>query len=196
MKMSTWALPVLMSVMVFTSCKDDDATPQPAQNNQRTVLVNGSSSGAYTLINLKSGSIIANTDSASNKWDLGFRLATIIVNSNASGPGVAGVQIKSGVYNTFTEAPADGYAYDTTATKMAVKGPDWYNYDPITRSFSPIAGKVFLMRTADGKFAKMEIISADPSDDNGNAVVPPARPTKIKYNLRIGYQDDGSRNLQ
>jgi hypothetical protein len=187
---------VAMSALLFTSCKDDDATPPAAQTNPRTILASGAPSGAYTLINLKSGTIVPNTDSASNKWDIAFRLATILINSNASGPGAAAVQVKDGTFESFTQAPETGYAYDTTAAKLALKGPEWYNYDPITRSFSPKAGKTFLLKTADGKYAKMEIISADPTDDNGNAVVPPTRPTKIKYNLRIGYQDDGTRNLQ
>lgn len=181
----------------LTACgKDDDTTPPATEVTQKEILASGSSMGSFTLLSLETGTIVPNTDSATAKWDLGIRLATIIINSNASGPGAAGVQVKDGTFESFTAAPETGYAYDTTAAKLALKGPEWYNYDPVNRTFSPKAGKTFLFKTAAGKYAKLEMLSADPTDDNGNAVVPPTRPTKIKYKMRIGYQRDGSRNLQ
>jgi hypothetical protein len=39
------------------------------------------------------------------------------------------------------------------------------------------------------------MLTADPTDDNGNAVIPPTRPTKIKYKLRKAVQLDGTRNF-
>ena len=124
-----------------------------------------------------------------------MRFEKIIINSGISGPGQAGVQIVNKPFDLVNEAPQSGYKYDTTSSQLAVKGADWYNYNAATRSFSPIAGRTFIFLTATNKFAKLEILSADPADDNGNPVTPPTRPTKIKYRIRFAYQPDGSRSL-
>jgi hypothetical protein len=52
-----------------------------------------------------------------------------------------------------------------------------------------------VFRTATNKYAKLEVLSADPADDNGNLVVPPTRPTKIKYRIRFAYQPDGTKKF-
>jgi hypothetical protein len=124
-----------------------------------------------------------------------MRFETFIVNSNASGPGNAGVQIVNQPFEAVAAAPESGYKYDTTAAQKAIKGTDWYIYNAATRTFSPIAGKTFLFRTATNKYAKLEVLSADPADDNGNPVVPPTRPTKIKYKIRFAYQASGTRDF-
>jgi hypothetical protein len=68
----------------------------------------------------------------------------------------------------------------------------WYNYDGATNIVTPIAGKVILIRTATGKYAKLEIVSY-----YQNA---PATPTATSvsryYTFRYLYQPDGTRNLK
>jgi hypothetical protein len=179
--------------LVFVSCKDDETTPV-VEVAQKELLAAGANLGSFTFYSFENGNVVPVSDSATSKWDFGVRFASIIVNSNASGPGNAAVQILDGVFDNLREAPATGYAYDTTANRLAVKD-QWYTYNPATRTFSPKAGKIFVFRTATGKYAKMEMLTADPTDDNGNPVVPPTRPTKIKYKFRTGFQRDGSRNL-
>jgi hypothetical protein len=160
-------------------------------------LVNGSpSSGNYTFFSFDEGKEVSSLDSNSVKWDFGLRFETFIINSNASGPGSAYVQILQKPFNEILEAPLSGYKYDTTAAQKAIKGFDWYNYNPTTRQFSPKAGITFVFITATGKYAKMEVLSSIPSDDSGNPVVPPTRPTKIKYTIRYFYQRNGTTTLQ
>jgi HmuY protein len=185
---------LLLVGVVYASCKKDKFVPATVE--EKVLLVNGDPTGGnFTLYNLESGTIVANSDSATNKWDFGIRFERFIMNSNASGPGVAAVQIVDGVFDNYATAPEANYAYDTTATKLAIKGSNWYNYDPIARVFSPKAGKIFVFKTNNGKYAKLEMLTADPTDDNGNAVIPPTRPTKIKYKLRKAVQLDGTRNF-
>ncbi|MBL0295587.1 MAG: HmuY family protein [Saprospiraceae bacterium] len=43
----------------------------------------------FTFFRFSDSSIVANTDSATTTWDIGFRASTIIVNSGISGPGSA-----------------------------------------------------------------------------------------------------------
>lgn len=182
----------LASVMVLASCeKEKDLVP--AVVTTKDFLVNGSAtSGNYNFFSFESAAGIPVADSATNKWDFAMRFETFIVNSNASGPGMAGVQILNQPFDAVTAAPAAGYKYDTTAAQKAIKGADWYTYNAATRTFSPIAGKTFVFKTATGKYAKLEVLTADPADDLGNPVTPPTRPTKIKYKIRLAYQADGT----
>jgi hypothetical protein len=180
-------------VLLFASCKKDNA---PAVVEQKDFLVNGNPTGGnFNFFSFSQGKEVPLSDSASNKWDFAMRFEKIIVNNGVSGPGQAGAQVINTPFDLITEAPSAGYKYDTTASQLAVKGADWYSYNAQTRTFSPVAGRTFVFRTATGKYAKLEILSADPTDNNGNPVVAPTRPTKIKYKIRVAYQADGSRSL-
>ncbi len=194
MKKVNIGLLVISVLTLSASCKKNK--PTPAIVEQKEILVNGNPAGGnFLLYNVESGTIIPNSDSATNKWDFGVRFEKFIVNSNASGPGSASAQIVDGLFDSYTTAPELNYAYDTTSTKLAIKGSTWYNYDPLTRTFAPKAGKIFIFKTNTNKYAKLEILSADPTDDNGNVVIPPTRPTKIKYKFRQGVQVDGTREF-
>lgn len=185
---------VAVLAVLFVSCKKDETpSPSPAVINNKDFLVNGSATnGNYNFFKFETSSELPASDSATNKWDFAMRFETFIVNSNASGPGTAAVQVVNQPFDAVTVAPATGYRYDTTSSQKAIKGADWYSYNPTTRTFSPIAGKTFVFRTATGKYAKLEILTADPTDDAGNLVIPPTRPTKIKYKIRVAYQPNGS----
>lgn len=187
----------VMTAVVVISCDKKDTTvpKQPAIVSKKDLLVSGSNTGSFTFYSIENESLVAVADSASTKWDFAMRLEKIIVNSKASGPGNAGVILKDGTFASITLAPETGYAYDTTSAKLAINS-DWYTYDPVTRSFSPKAGKVFVFRTANNKYAKLEMLTAIPADDAGNAVVPPTRPTKIKYSFNLAVQKDGTKSLE
>jgi hypothetical protein len=185
----------LVAIILVASCrKDDKVTPSTTTVASKTILVNGATTGNFFLYSFENGQI-ANSDSATNKWDFGVRFEKIIVNSNFSGPGTATVQIVDGTFDAYATAPDNGYLADSSATNLAVKGSQWYNYDAATRTFAPKAGKLFIFKTNAGRYAKMEILTADPADDNGNAVVPPTRPTKIKYTLRQAVQMNGTKSF-
>ena len=193
MKYSVLAMAAMM--MLAVSCKKEEK-PTPASVATIDFLVNGSATqGNYDFFSFSNGARVAASDSNSTKWDFAMRFETFLVNSNASGPGKAGVQVLNIPFDNVTVAPESGYRYDTTAASKAIKGTDWYIYNPTTRTFAPVAGKTFVFRTATNNFAKLEVLSADPADDNGNLVVPPTRPTKIKYKIRYAYQPSGKREF-
>lgn len=186
------ALLAVASVLVFASC-EKEKDPSPAVVTTKDFLVNGSATnGNYNFFSFETASEKPVADSSTNKWDFAMRFETFIVNSNASGPGAAGVQILNQPFDAVLTAPTTGYKFDTTAAQKAIRGTDWYTYNPTTRTFSPIAGKTFVFKTATGKYAKLEVLTADPADDNGNPVAPPTRPTRIKYKIRVAYQGDGT----
>ncbi len=146
----------------------------------------------YTFFSFKNDAVVANSDSASTKWDFGVRFVNFIFNSNASGPGNAGVNIQQGIYDNFTTAPASGYAYDTTSAKVAIPYDlhnSWFLYNDNTHAFTPKAGVFFVIRTADNHYVKMEIFSVGYVPFSGQA------PTTLIYKFRYTYQADGSRNF-
>jgi hypothetical protein len=180
---------VLSALIFFSSCKKDSVVAnQPVKADTAIVVVNFNPSGAYSFFSFKNGTV-ANTDSASNKWDFGLRLTTFIINSNSSGPGNAGVIMQDGLFDNITAAPTSGYAYDTASAKLAIKDGSWYNYNITTHVFTPIPGKVFVFRTADNHYAKMEILQA-----NYEPFVGPV-PQKIDYKIRFAYQPNASLNF-
>ena len=187
-------------VFLMSSCKKDETPDDKVSLNEKTVefLVNGSgSSGNYTLFSFAEGKEIPSTDSNSTKWDFGIRLATIIINNGVSGPGSAFVRIVDKPFQEVTSAKLENFEYDqdTSVANRAVKIEQWASYNPTARQFSPITGKTFVFVTATGRYAKLEMLKAEPTDDNGNPVTPPTRPTKIKYTFRYAYQQNGTTNF-
>ena len=104
MKTKLIALTVLTGIVLASCDKDEVPAPVTVQtkavsNLQADTIIGISStgqpygSGKYTLYSLESTAIIANTDSATTKWDIGFRGTTIITNGGNSGPGAGGAFI-------------------------------------------------------------------------------------------------------
>ena len=198
-------------LFIFSSCKDDkeDPTPEPLtvetaknivgdpiQLDPTTGMPMGTT-GNFTLFSLRENKIIANTDSASTKWDIGFRGSTIIVNGGTIRTGKGGAYIFGGLFEELQEVPeTQTFKQDNSPTDLAItsgSGKGWYNYDPTTHVISPIAGKILVIRTADEKYAKVEIVSyyknapADPT-------TAPLEDSRY-YTFRYVVQTDGSKKF-
>ncbi len=195
MKKQTFYLGALaIAALSLASCSndDDDVQPEPRPTIVSTTAANinadAGNTGKFTLFSFADNKVIPNTDSATTKWDIGFRATTIIINGGTSGPGNAQAQVLTGVYNDLTAAPEAGYAADG-ATK-AITG--WYNYNMSTHIISPVTGKFFVIKTATGKYVKAEVTSYYKDA--------PASPTQTSesryYHFRYVYQADGSRNFK
>ena len=195
MKMKTLKVSVLACAALVTgliSCDPNKDVPQTKVTKTDSIQVAYSSTAPNTFFSFKNGAIIANSDSASTKWDFGVRNVNFIVNSNSSGPGNAGVITQLGVYDTYTQAAESGYAYDTTATQTAINATfnnGWYIYNSTTHLFYPKAGQFFVIRTADNRYVKMELLSVTYLPFTGQT------PLTLIYKFRYVYQADGSRNF-
>ncbi|HEY6063589.1 MAG TPA: HmuY family protein [Chitinophagaceae bacterium] len=177
---------VFMTLILAACSKKDNTVVLPETVKTKSMTVNFSSSSSFTFFSFRDTTVIANSDSASSKWDFALRLTTFLVNSNASGPGNAGVILQDGIYDNVSVAPSAGYAYDTTSSQKAIKDGSWYDYNPTTHSFVPKAGKVFIFRTADGHYAKMELLSVSYEPFTGPV------PVRLIYNFRYTYQPNNS----
>jgi hypothetical protein len=188
------SLLLLALILGSTSCNKDDDDNQPLEAVTLDLLVDSKVDGDFSLFSFEQGEVVSGAELPTNNWDFGLRLTTFITNGGVSGPGQGGALVLNGVFDEITEAPAEGYRVDAQGD-LAITDGSWYDYNPVTRAFAPKAGVVFVFRTAKGNYAKMELIKADPTDDNGTVVTPPTVPTKIKYTLRYVYQGNGSRNF-
>ncbi len=197
--------------LTFFACTKSDPVPALTATTFRNLSADPPSGGynpangqpigvtkKYTLFSFKTGGIVANADSASTKWDIGFNGTNIIINSGTSGPGSAAAFVAIGAFSELTVAPDNGYLQDNKAAVPATyaitrgSGKGWYNYDQASNLISPIAGRVLMIQTADAKYAKMEILSY-----YLDAPATPTSATKDRYyTFQYIYQPDGSKKLQ
>ena len=130
---STFSIGLLVAgVFALSSCKDDPS-PEPIVSStykdldaDYAPLVFGAGPPTrpaqkkkYTFFSFKTGQIVANSDSASTKWDIGFRSTSIIFNGGTSGPGSVGAIVQKGIFDELKEAPEAGYALDNSTTQTA-----------------------------------------------------------------------------
>lgn len=197
---------LMMSLLVWgTACDDsDDATPKVDPLTASEVKdLDATSSSKFTLFSFADGAVVANADSATSKWDIGFRGTTVILNSGVSGPGTASGQIVDGIFEEITEAPLAGYAQDTESAKAIVGSGGWYTYTGTAsvpnHAILPNAGKVIVIKTAASKYVKMEIVSyyiGNPSTTTSEFADLTTRPESRYYTFRYLYQPDGTTNLE
>lgn len=167
---------LLLSVFsLFTSCSnDDDNTPATVTLETKTFSnlyapqTGGQGlpvGGAFTKFNFSQNATV--TD---DSWDIAFRGTTILVNGGTAigitdeptRTGSGAVSIVSNTLAGITTIPeASTFKQDGTNIYAIPTGSGngWYNYNSTTNIISPIAGKIFVVKTHDGKYAKIEIIS-------------------------------------
>lgn len=157
-------------------------------------------SGRYTLFSLANKTIVPNSDSATSNWDIGVRGTTIITNGGRSGPGNGGAFVWLGAFDNLTTIPADSVFRTDNPPTFAIptgSGRGWYNYDGPTNLVTPLPGRVLVIRTANGKFAKIEILNYYKKGQT--PAISDADDIKLRnqryYLLRYTYQADGSKTF-
>ena len=150
------------------------ADPAVRDNNTGAVV----ETGRYTLYSLREDRVVLaydnpnRADSATTAWDIGFQGTNIIVNSGASGPGLAQAVVIPEAFDDVTAVPAgttfraDGDSACPSGPLRAVctgSGNGWYTYVPFQTGggyIVPTPGRTLLVRTADGLgTAKVRIVS-------------------------------------
>jgi len=187
----------LLHLFFFEACSDDN-TENPNNNIPQSVTVkelNCDTAKIWTFYSLRENKEIDKADSATNKWDIAFNKTSIICNSGVRGPGNGAIQLLNGKnFADLSEAPESGYYKEDELTALAIeKSGKWYNYSgPPNHTITPKPGFVIVMKTADGKYAKIRIISYY----KGVPQVPDFNSIPRYYTFEYVYQSDGSRNFK
>ena len=166
---------VLALVLVFTACESDDEGPVLLAVESDTVQNlfapqtggqdQGPISGAFTKFDFASGM----ETSSATEWDIAFRGTSIIINGGVSlgtedeptrtGNGAAYIAI--GSFAGITEVDSALFVQDSDQGYAIPSGSGngWYNYEFMTNTIEPIAGRILVIRTRAGRYAKVEILS-------------------------------------
>ncbi len=219
--MKTKFIPIVTIILFITSigllsCKKESTGPVVLQSKKVSnlaadtilgVYTSGPAtgqpygSGKFTFYSLETNSVIANSDSATTKWDLGFRGTTIITNSGTGGSANGGAFVYIGTFDALKSVPSDStFRIDNAPTAYAIRtgsGNGWYSYNGAANLITPIPGRVLVIRTATGKFAKVEIqnyykggVTLDASASDAEKLS-----KQRYYTFRFIYQPDGSKNF-
>ena len=203
---------VFIAALQIMACSKSETIPTPAVTVSTKVVKdliadtvlgltsNGMpySAGKYTFFSLENNAVVANTDSATAKWDLAFISTRILTNGGTSGPALGGAFIYTGLFDDLKTIPADSIFKTDNAPTYAIttgSGKGWYTYDQLTSLITPLAGRVLVIRTASGKYAKLEITSYY----KGGVTLPVSASDAEKltkqryYSFRYSYQSNGSK---
>lgn len=145
--------------------------------------VDASDPGRWRFFDFSRGSVVE--DPEPGAWDLAFRRFHIIANGGDGFPGRGGiVALEGAAFDSVRVLPGQGYLRteaDGDSTHAATE--DWYRYSFTSHVLRP-RPVVYGVRTADGRYAKLEIVSY---------YCPEARPGCVT--VRYVYQGDGSRRV-
>jgi hypothetical protein len=165
--------------------------PAPAEVGERlvgpvTLTVDARSGERWVYFDFSRGSVVEDPDPLD--WDLAFRRFHVMVNGGSGVPGRGGALALDEValggipLDSVREAPAGGYrGSDTRTDSVAAPLARWYSYSWTSHLLTP-EPRVYAVRTADGRYALLEIVGY---------YCPGAEPGCLT--LRYRYQGTGER---
>lgn len=159
------------------------------------------SANRFTFYSLETNSIIPASDSATDKWDLAFRGSLIVTNSGNMGPSQGGAFVWNGIYENLKEIPADSaFRTENAPAAYAVpfgSGKGWYVYNQPLNLLTPVPGKVIVVKTAKGRYAKVEILNYYKGGVTPAAAAPDAEKLSKQryYTFRFTLQPNGSKKF-
>jgi hypothetical protein len=157
--------------------------------------------GRYSFFSLETGQWIPKSDSNSTRWDLAFAGTTLRINNATSGPGAGGAFVFNGTFESLPSVPTDSvFRIDNHPVSYAItrgSGRAWYTYDGPTNLLTPIPGRTLVIRTATGKFAKVEILNYYRGGQTPSATAPDSIKTRDQrfFHFRYTYQGNGTRQF-
>ena len=157
-----------------------------------TFTIDATNREAWAYFSFATGDVVAVEDAEnSDAWDIGFQRTNVKLNGGISGPGMGSVvMLTETTFEGVTAAPADGYKADTADTLAIVpqskKG--WYVYTGVpTHWVLPLEGRVFVIKAADGTFAKVQFVGYYKDNEN--------KEDSGFVTFKYVHQPDGSSNF-
>ena len=136
-----------------------------------TFTIDATNREAWVYFSFATGDVVAVEDAENSEaWDIGFQITKVKLNGGISGPGMGSVvMLTETTFEAVTAAPADGYKADTEDTLAIVPQSEkgWYIYTgPPTHWILPLEGRVFVIKAADGTFAKVQFVGYYKDNEN------------------------------
>ncbi|GAB2627200.1 HmuY family protein [Belliella aquatica] len=123
-------------------------------------------------------------------WDLAFKGTTIRVNNTKN----VEAAIVNGIFEEISEVPANATFRTDSENTFAIptgSGSGWYNYNSATFTVTPIPGRVILVKTTEGNFLKLEILSYYKGNPPVEEINPRTTPSGY-YTFRFVLQTNGT----
>ena len=125
----------------------------------------------WTYFSFTTGDVVEVNDPLhSMDWDLGFQRTKVKLNGGVSGPGMGGaIMLEDVEFDQVKEAPEAGYVADSDANFAIIARSEagWYVYTgPPNHWVLPLEGRVFVIKAADGTFAKIRFIGYYKDNEN------------------------------
>lgn len=160
----------------------DEATPSVGMDTEVTVeepvgletvtfTIDATNREAWAYFSFATGDVVEVEDAENSEaWDIGFQRTQVKLNGGISGPGMgSAVMLTETTFEAVTAAPADGYREDTEDTLAIVPQSEkgWYIYTgPPTHWILPLEDRVFVIKAADGTFAKVQFVGYYKDNEN------------------------------
>ncbi len=173
MKTVKFLIAVVLSTFIMSCDSDDPIVLEQIQSETVSNLHAPQSggqgqpvSGTFTKFDFETGQ----TTTSDTDWDIAFRGTSIIVNGGVSlgttdepaRTGGAAVYLTTGGLAAVSEATESLFTQDSASGYAIASGSGngWYLYaGPPTHLINPIAGTVIVVKTSEGRYAKVEIVS-------------------------------------
>jgi len=200
------------TMAALSSCTKDQLRPQLADGSSIVVTDLPGDTGRTVAtgfrtfyFSLTTNAKVDSTQKQTADWDICFAReynSYLGVNSgtdNASygigGPGHGAMVQVNQAYDQVTTAPSDDVFKNNGVSSAGWdpgNGTGWYFYDLNTHIAVPIKNRTFVIRTATGKYAKLELVSMY---KGAPAVVTNLYWPAPYFTFRYYVQQDGTRNL-
>jgi hypothetical protein len=147
------------------------------------ITIDATDSRRWQFFSFAQRSVVANP--GPRDWDLAFRRFQVIANGGAGFAGDGGVlDLGEVAFDDVTVVPEDGYVATTARSDSANAAIGrWYRYSFTSHLLTP-QRRVYAVRTADGRYAKLEF---------AGYYCPGAEPGCVTF--RYSYQGGGGRRL-
>lgn len=161
---------VLISLVAFTGCSEDDTISTPDNNTggdkietvdngdgSFSVVVDAGGTTAFEWVyfSFANGELEVTDPATDLNWDLRFKFYSVQLNGGVNGSAGLEVAHADGVeFADMVVAPADGYITDADGADAFKTDGGWYTYNPMTHE-TVLNNRVWCVRLRDGSFVKM-----------------------------------------
>jgi hypothetical protein len=152
-----------------------------------TIMIDATNEEQWTYFDFSRGEQVKIHDTSSLEWDLAFRRGKIISNGGATNKfGKAGlINLGEVSFDAVESVPLKDFIPDE-ATRTQTENPvllQWYKYNYISHKLTA-RKNIYVMRTSDGKFAKVQFLSFYCADKQPGCI-------QMKY----VYQSEGTKSF-